>query len=68
MAQAARLGEALNLANRLHAYSADYQLKYVSESGCLLQSSSGVRTAAGPLGDGHSRRSIALFHLHGAPA
>ncbi|RXV69279.1 helix-turn-helix domain-containing protein [Burkholderia stabilis] len=65
MAQAARLGEAFNLANRLHAFSADYQLKYVSESGGLLQSSSGVRIAADPLGDEHSRRALAFFHLHG---
>ncbi|WP_186248744.1 MULTISPECIES: helix-turn-helix domain-containing protein [unclassified Burkholderia] len=65
MAQAARLGEAFNLANRLHAYSADYQLKYVSESGGLLQSSSGVSIAADPLGDEHGRRALAFFHLHG---
>lgn len=65
LAQAARLGEAFNLANRLHAYSADYQLKYVSESGGLLQSSSGVRIAADPLGDEHGRRALAFFHLHG---
>ncbi|KVH55852.1 AraC family transcriptional regulator [Burkholderia sp. MSMB1072] len=65
MAQAARLGEAFNLANRLHGYGADYQLKYVSESGGLLQSSSGVRIAAEPLGDEHSRRALAFFHLHG---
>ncbi|MCA7948959.1 helix-turn-helix domain-containing protein [Burkholderia seminalis] len=68
MAQAARLGEAFNLANRLHAYSADYQLKYVSESGGLLQSSSGVRIAAEPLGDEHGRRALAFFHLHGERA
>ncbi|WP_321857620.1 helix-turn-helix domain-containing protein [Burkholderia cenocepacia] len=65
MAQAARLGEAFNLANRLHGYGVDYQLKYVSESGGLLQSSSGVRIAADPLGDEHSRRALAFFHLHG---
>ncbi|NTY37061.1 helix-turn-helix domain-containing protein [Burkholderia diffusa] len=65
MAQAARLGEAFNLANRLHALSADYQLKYVSESGGLLQSSSGVSIAADPLGDEHGRRALAFFHLHG---
>ncbi|UXU90437.1 helix-turn-helix domain-containing protein [Burkholderia sp. S-53] len=65
MAQAARLGEAFNLANRLHAFSADYQLKYVSESGGLLQSSSGVSIAADPLGDEHGRRALAFFHLHG---
>ncbi|HEM7876649.1 helix-turn-helix domain-containing protein [Burkholderia contaminans] len=65
MAQAARLGEAFNLANRLHAYSADYQLKYVSESGGLVQSSSGVSIAAEPLGDEHGRRALAFFHLHG---
>ncbi|WP_431228186.1 helix-turn-helix domain-containing protein [Burkholderia contaminans] len=65
MAQAARLGEAFNLANRLHAYSADYQLKYVSESGGLVQSSSGVSIAADPLGDEHGRRALAFFHLHG---
>ncbi|EAY65344.1 Helix-turn-helix protein [Burkholderia cenocepacia PC184] len=68
LAQAARLGEAFNLANRLHAYSADYQLKYVSESGGLLQSSSGVRIAAEPFGDEHSRRARAFFHLHGERA
>ncbi|KVT89270.1 AraC family transcriptional regulator [Burkholderia territorii] len=65
MAQAARLGEAFNLANRLHAFSADYQLKYVSESGGLLQSSSGVQIAADPLGDEHGHRALAFFHLHG---
>lgn len=65
MAQAARLGEAFNLANRLHAYSADYQLKYVSESGGLVQSSSGVSIAAEPLDDEHGRRALAFFHLHG---
>ncbi|KEZ03161.1 AraC family transcriptional regulator [Burkholderia sp. MSh2] len=65
MAQAARLGEVFNLANRLHAYSADYQLKYVSETGGLLQSSSGVSIAADPLGDEHGRRALAFFHLHG---
>ena len=65
LAQAARLGEAFNLANRLHAFSADYQLKYVSESGGLLQSSSGVSIAADPLGDEHGRRALAFFHLHG---
>ncbi|RQR42129.1 helix-turn-helix domain-containing protein [Burkholderia sp. Bp9142] len=65
MAQAARLGEAFNLANRLHAFSADYQLKYVSESGGLLQSSSGVRIAAEALGDEHGHRALAFFHLHG---
>lgn len=65
LAQAARLGEAFNLANRLHGYGVDYQLKYVSESGGLLQSSSGVRIAADPLGDEHSRRALAFFHLHG---
>ncbi|WP_321786050.1 helix-turn-helix domain-containing protein [Burkholderia pyrrocinia] len=65
MAQAARLGEAFNLANRLHAFGADYQLKYVSESGGLLQSSSGVSIAADPLGDEHGRRALAFFHLHG---
>ncbi|HDR9777646.1 TPA: AraC family transcriptional regulator, partial [Burkholderia cepacia ATCC 25416] len=65
LAQAARIGEAFNLANRLHAYSADYQLKYVSESGGLLQSSSGVSIAADPLGDEHGRRALAFFHLHG---
>ncbi|MGS0891801.1 helix-turn-helix domain-containing protein [Burkholderia stagnalis] len=68
MAQAARLGEAFNLANRLHAFGADYQLKYVSESGGLLQSSSGVRIAAEPLGDEHGRRALAFFHLHGERA
>ncbi|AZQ54489.1 helix-turn-helix domain-containing protein [Burkholderia cenocepacia] len=68
MAQAARLGEAFNLANRLHGYGVDYQLKYVSESGGLLQSSSGVRIAADPLGDEHSRRALAFFHLHGERA
>ncbi|AOR72009.1 AraC family transcriptional regulator [Burkholderia stabilis] len=68
MAQAARLGEAFNLANRLHAFNADYQLKYVSESGGLLQSSSGVRIAADPLGDEHGRRALAFFHLHGERA
>ncbi|WP_396331179.1 helix-turn-helix domain-containing protein [Burkholderia anthina] len=65
MAQAAHLGEAFNLANRLHAFSADYQLKYVSESGGLLQSSSGVKIAAEALGDEHGRRAFAFFHLHG---
>jgi len=65
LAQAARLAEAFNLANRLHAFSADYQLKYVSESGGLLQSSSGVSIAADPLGDEHGRRALAFFHLHG---
>lgn len=35
LAQAARIGEAFNLANRLHAHSADYQLKYVSEAGAV---------------------------------
>ncbi len=65
LAQAARLGEAFNLANRLHAFSADYQLKYVSESGGLLQSSSGVKIAAEALGDEHGRRAFAFFHLHG---
>ncbi len=65
LAQAARLGEAFNLANRLHAYGADYQLKYVSESGGLVQSSSGVSIAADPLGDEHGRRALAFFHLHG---
>ncbi|WP_322022545.1 helix-turn-helix domain-containing protein [Burkholderia sp. BCC1977] len=68
MAQAARLGEAFNLANRLHAFSADYQLKYVSESGGLLQSSSGVQIAADPLGDEHGERALAFFHLHGERA
>ncbi|MDN7427658.1 helix-turn-helix domain-containing protein [Burkholderia sp. AU45388] len=68
MAQAARLGEAFNLANRLHGYGVDYQLKYVSESGGLLQSSSGVRIAADPFGDEHSRRACAFFHLHGERA
>ncbi len=68
LAQAARLGEAFNLANRLHGYGVDYQLKYVSESGGLLQSSSGVRIAADPLGDEHSRRALAFFHLHGERA
>ena len=60
----ARLGEAFNLANRLHAYSADYQLKYVSESGAgavVLR----VSIAADPLGDEHGRRALAFFHLHG---
>ncbi len=65
LAQAARLGEAFNLANRLHAFSADYELKYVSESGGLLQSSSGVKIAADALGDEHGHRARAFFHLHG---
>ncbi|MBU9693495.1 helix-turn-helix domain-containing protein [Burkholderia multivorans] len=68
MAQAARLGEAFNLANRLHAFGADYQPKYVSESGGLVTSSSGVRIAVDPLGDEHARRAIAFFHLHGERA
>ncbi|RKU03544.1 AraC family transcriptional regulator [Burkholderia sp. Nafp2/4-1b] len=68
MAQAARLGEAFNLANRLHAFSADYQLKYVSESGGLLQSSSGVKIAADALGDEHGHRALAFIHLHGERA
>lgn len=65
LAQAARLGEAFNLANRLHAFGAGYQLKYVSESGGLLQSASGVRIATEALNDEHARRVLAFFHLHG---
>lgn len=65
LAQAARVGEAFNLANRLHALGADYQLKYVSESGGLVQSSSGVQIAADPLDDDHGRCAYAFLHLHG---
>ncbi len=65
LTQAACLGEAFNLANRLHAFGAGYQLKYVSESGGLLQSSSGVRIATEALNDEHARRVLAFFHLHG---
>ncbi|WP_321819233.1 MULTISPECIES: helix-turn-helix domain-containing protein [unclassified Burkholderia] len=68
MAEAARLSEAFNLANRLNAFNADYQLKYVSENGGLLQSSSGVQIAADSLGDEHGHRAHAFFHLHGERA
>ncbi|MBR7972170.1 helix-turn-helix domain-containing protein [Burkholderia vietnamiensis] len=65
MAQAARLGEAFNLANRLQPLGADYVVKYVSESGGLLQSSSGVRIAADAFDDEHGRSAYAFLHLHG---
>ncbi|RQS69494.1 helix-turn-helix domain-containing protein [Burkholderia sp. Bp8963] len=65
LAQAARLGEAFNLANRLQALGAAYQLEFVSATGGLLQSSSGVKIATGALDDTHGQRAHAFFHLHG---
>ncbi|MGU7783012.1 helix-turn-helix domain-containing protein [Burkholderia sp. PU8-34] len=65
LAQAARLGEAFNLANRMQALGTAYQLEFVSAAGGLLQSSSGVKIATAALDDTHGRRAHAFFHLHG---
>ncbi|WP_415869825.1 helix-turn-helix domain-containing protein [Burkholderia ubonensis] len=65
MAQAARLVEAFNLANRSQTICAAYQLRFVSANGGLLQSSSGVQVATDALDDDHGRRAYAFFHLHG---
>ncbi|MXN73704.1 helix-turn-helix domain-containing protein [Burkholderia sp. 4701] len=68
MAQASRLVEAFNLANRLQTVCGPYQLRFVSANGGLLQSSSGVQIATDALDDEHSQRVHAFFHLHGEHA
>lgn len=68
LAQASRLVEAFNLANRLQSVCGPYQLRFVSANGGLLQSSSGVQIATDALDDEHSQRVHAFFHLHGEHA
>lgn len=68
LAQASRLVEAFNLANRLQTVCGPYQLRFVSANGGLLQSSSGVQIATDALDDEHSQRVHAFFHLHGEHA
>ncbi len=70
LAEAGRVVEVFNLANRLQTFYAAYNLQFLSASGGLLQSSTGVQVATDALGDDHCRRVYAFFHLHGdfAPA
>lgn len=68
LAQASRLVEAFNLANRLQTVCGPYQLRFVSANGGLLQSSSGVQIATDALDDEHGQRVYAFFHLHGEHA
>jgi len=62
--------EVFNLANRLQTFYTAYNLQFLSASGGLLQSSTGVQVATDALSDDHCRRVYAFFHLSGdfAPA
>ncbi len=57
--------EAVNLANRLVPVGPAYQVTFVSASGGLLPSSSGVQVTTDMLDDTHVQRVHAFFHLHG---
>ncbi|MBR8142506.1 helix-turn-helix domain-containing protein [Burkholderia sp. AU19243] len=65
MAQAAYMIEAFNLANRLMPVGPGYQVTFVSASGGLLPSSSGVQVTTDKFDDAHVQRVHAFFHLHG---
>ncbi|HKT66396.1 MAG TPA: helix-turn-helix domain-containing protein [Burkholderia sp.] len=65
LAQAACMIEAFNLANRLLPVGPGYQVTFVSASGGLLPSSSGVQVTTDMLDDAHARCVHAFFHLHG---
>ncbi|MGU7783030.1 helix-turn-helix domain-containing protein [Burkholderia sp. PU8-34] len=63
--RAGRLVEAFNIANCLPNVDGAYRMQFVSASGDLIQSSSGVQIATDALGDKHCRQVCAFFHLHG---
>jgi transcriptional regulator GlxA family with amidase domain len=65
LAQAAYMIEAFNLANRLLPVAPGYRVEFVSASGGLLPSSSGVQVTTDMLDDTHVRSVHAFFHLHG---
>lgn len=57
--------EAFNLANRLLPVGPRYQVTFVSASGGLQPSSSGVQVTTDMLDDAHAQCVHAFFHLHG---
>ena len=65
LAQAAYVIEAFHLANRMLPVGPGYQVKFVSASGGLLPSSSGVQVTTDMLDDTHAQCVHAFFHLHG---
>ncbi len=65
LAEAGRVVEVFNLANRLQTFYTAYTLQFLSANGGLLQSSTGVQVATDALGDGHGQHAYAFFHLHG---
>lgn len=65
LVQVVCFGEVFNLVNCLYVYSVDYQLKYVFESGGLLQLLFGVCIVVDLFGDEYSCWVFVFFYFYG---